>query len=245
MFEVLLAGLIGLVASFLSNISGGGGSLIVLPSLLAMDVPSKTAIGSVKLGNVGLVLGSAASSRKQEVIRRDYLWPLIITAVFAAILGPLISLRLPDETVKLISSIFILATAASCFMTWRMAAVRQEVSIRSRYVGYAAYFVAITTLSGFGSGVGMLNTYILIGFLGMTPVEAISTRRIVGLVGLPLQLSLFIGSGNVNVPLGLGLLVGSLIGGYAGMHVAIRQGNEFVKRAMAVVSILLVASLFI
>lgn len=245
MFEIILVGLVGAVSSFLSNISGGGGSLIMLPLLLALGVPARSAIGAIKLGGVGLVLGSAASSKNKQVIRKDYLPALVATIVVAAILGPSLSLRFSDETVKNISAVLIVVTAVTSFATWRMAAEAREVTAKSRYVGYFVYFVAVTILSGFGSGIGVLNTYILIAFLGMTPLEAISTRRIVGMFGLPLQLVLFIGTGNIDIPMGLSMLVGCTIGGFFGMRAAIRKGNEFVKRAMAIVSILLVLSLFI
>lgn len=66
-----------------------------------------------------------------------------------------------------------------------------------------------------------------------------------GLVAVPLQLVAFAATGNINFMLGFSMLIGSLAGGMLGIRLAIRQGNEFLKRAMAVVSILLVLSLFI
>lgn len=243
--ETLAVILLGFTSSFLSNISGGGGALITLPALIALGIPPLEAIGSIKIGALGLVFGSVAKLKGTDTVRKDYLYPLIAIAITASILGPQISTQLNDEAVKLISSIFIVITACASLASWKLASNNRNVSKLSRRIGYFLYFLTLTVLSGFGSGLGILINYVLIGFLGMTALETLSTRRVVGLIGLPLQLIAFVVTGHFNLAVGLALLVGSLAGGYLGLHVAIKRGNEFVKKAMAIASILLVLSLFL
>src|SRR5688500_963408 len=105
MLEIFLVAIIGLITSFLSNLSGGGGSMIILPALLAMGIPPLTAIGTNKLGSVGLVIGSAFSAKGKQVVRKDYLKQMIIVVALASIIGPLVALKLSQNQVKIISSV--------------------------------------------------------------------------------------------------------------------------------------------
>lgn len=244
MAEVLFITLVGFVTSFLSNIAGGSGSVILLPLLLALGVSPPAAVGTDKLTALGLVIGSSLSAKGKKVVRKDYLKPLLGVATLASVIGPLIALNLEASQVRVVSSALIVITAIASIVSWKVAHKPREVNAHSKYFGYLLYFLVTCLLAGFGSA-GLLNTYILIGFLGMSAIETISTRRIVGLVGVPIQLLLFARAGQINWEVGVGLLVASLGGGYLGLNSAIKLGNQIVKRAMAVVSIILVISLFI
>lgn len=245
MIEFIAVLLLGIVASFLSNISGGGGALLLLPAMLHLGVPPLKAIGTIKLGAIGLIAGSIMSARHKGVVRWDYLKPLLIITVVTSIIGPQLAFVPSDNTLILISSIIIVITAAATLASWRMAGFAREVTKWQKYWGYTVFFLISTVFAGFGSGMGILVNYVLIGFLGMTAVQTLSTRRVLQIIGIPLQLIFFIGQGAVDIPLGIALILGTAIGGFLGLNTAIRKGNTFVKRAMAVVSIILVISLFV
>lgn len=244
MVEVLVFAA-GFLASFLSGMAGGGGIIITLPLLLALNVPPLQAIGTAKLGTLGLLVGSFFEVRGKSIVRKDYLWPLVTIAAVASLLGPQLSLRLDSDTVKAVSSAMIIFTALVSLASWRIAGKRRNVSKLSKYSGFALYFFLTTLLASFGSGIGLLSTYALIILLGMTPIETIATRRIVGLVGTPLQLLSFIAAAQVDYRFGAALFLGSLLGARLGLRISLKRGNEFVKKAMAVTSLLLVISLFI
>lgn len=243
--EIFLIFLLGVVTSFLSNIAGGGGELIMLPTLLALGVNPLHAIGSGKLGGFGLIIGSNLSSHRKGVVRKDYFKPLLVAVLISSIAGPLIAFNISEQAVKIVIVTLIVIAAVVAIISWHLADHERRVKRWQRRAGYAVYTATTTMLSGFGSGIGLLNTYVLIALLGMSPIQAISTRRYMGLVGLPIQTLPFIISGNIDYQISLALFFGTLIGSYFGLNTAIKQGNVFVKRMMAAVSLLLVASLFI
>lgn len=245
MVEFVAVLLLGVVSSFLSNISGGGGALILLPTLLHLKVPPLQAIGTIKLGAIGIIMGSVAGARHKGVVRRDFIKPLLIITIITSVLGPQLSLIPGENVAKLASSVLIIITALASLASWRMAGASRTATKWQRYSGYALFFIISMLFAGFGSGLGILVNYVLIGFLGMTAVETISTRRVIQIVGIPLQLVSFVSQGEVNVPLGIALIIGTALGGFMGMNMAIKKGNEFVKKAMALVSIILVISLFV
>ncbi len=244
MFLLLIA-LLGFASSILSNISGGAGSLILLPALLVLGVEPIVAIGTIKAAGIGLVVGTSFGSRKKKLIRKEHVKPLLVASIVASFLGPLLSLSLSNHSVKIISSALIIITALFSLYSWNKTAEAQKFSRKSEIVGYCLYFFSSLFLAGFGSGIGLLSTYILINIIGMSALEAVSTRRLVGLVAGPLQLLPFLLSHKVDVGLGIALLLGSLLGGYVGLHVAIKQGNEFIKRMTAISAIVLLIFAFV
>ncbi len=244
MIEVLVF-FVGFVASFLSGMAGGGGILIVMPFLLALNVSPVQAIATAKMGTLGLLVGSAVEVRGKKIVRKEYLWPLIIIAAAASIIGPQITLNTDPETIKIVSSIMIALTAIVSLVSYRIVGKNRSVSKLSLYAGFLLYFILTILLAGFGSGLGLLSTYALIILLGMTPIETIATRRVVGLVGTPLQLLSFIVAAQVDFKLGIALFLGSFLGSRLGVRISLKRGNNFVKKAMAITSLALVISLFI
>jgi len=241
----LLVFAVGFIASFLSGVAGGGGILITVPLLLALGTPPVQAIATAKMGTLGLFIGSALEVRGKGVVRKEHLWPLIIISAVASLIGPQITLHTNAETVKIVSSALIVLTALVSLASWRISGKSRKVSKPSRYSGYALYFILTVLLASFGSGLGLLSTYALIILLGMAPIETIATRRIVGLIGTPLQLAAFIIAGQVDFGFGIALFFGSLLGASFGVRISLKRGNQFVKRAMAISSLALVLSLFI
>ncbi len=245
MVELVFVFVLGVVSSFLSNIGGGAGYFILLPALQLLGVPPTAAIGTIKFGGVGIMVGSMVSARNKNIIRKDYLKPLLILTVIASIVGPQFTFLFSDNAVKVISSIIVVVTALASIASWRIAEGSRKVTPKQKYGGYLLFFIISVVFSGFGSGLGILVNYVLIGFLGLSAIETISTRRFLGLLSLPLQLIFFLGHGAVNIPLGSTLFVGTAVGGFLGLNLAVKRGNVFVKRIMAAVALILVITLFI
>lgn len=245
MSTLLIVALLGLGNSFLSNMAGGGGARILFPALVLLGFAPIDAVGTIKLGALGLGIGSALTTKGKEVVRMDHMKPLLLIVIAASLLGPIISLNLSQDIVKVISSTMIVITAVASIISWRMAKSGGKVSAKSKYTGYLLYFVAVTLLAGFGSSIGLLMSYIIIGFLGFSAIEAVSTRRVLGLVGLPLQILPFALQGSVDYLIGSVLFVGMAAGGYIGLHTAMKLGSGFLRGSMAVMSIILVGLLFI
>ncbi|OGL34682.1 hypothetical protein A3F65_03205 [Candidatus Saccharibacteria bacterium RIFCSPHIGHO2_12_FULL_47_16b] len=242
--DELIIFLVGLVTSFLAGLSGGGAGLIILPVLIGLGLGPIESLGALKMGLIGLVVSSLFSKSARPHVRKDHLRPLILIAAVASVLGPLLAFNLTDSQVKFFSGGLILVVAVASLLTWKIASHTRQVSKKSEYIGYASYFVGGAVLAGFGAGVSLLNNYIVIGLLGMSSLESISTRRMVGLVAVPIQFLMFALGGQVNYPAGWILIGAMAIGGLLGLNYAVKKGNEFVKKVMAATAIVLVILLF-
>lgn len=243
--DYLILLILGLITSFASNVTGGGGALILLPVLIGLGLSPIDAIGTIIFGAVGFVIGSNLSRPARGHIRRDHLLPLTAIVSTASIIGPLISINLSQNSVKAISGTLIIITAIVSLLTWNQASHTRRLSSRSHLFGYGLYFITSTLVAGFTSGIGLLSGYILIGLVGMSALETIATRRVAGLIGVPIQLIIYAVSGHVHVAYGFVGAISSFIGAYYGINYAVKKGNYFVKKAMAVTAIILVILFFI
>ena len=216
----------------------------MLPVLIGLGLSPIDAIGTIILGAVGFVIGSAVSRHARGIVRRDHIVPMIFIVAAASLIGPFISVNLSQNTVKAISGSMIILTAVVSLLTWSRASHSRSVSLSSRYFGYSLYFVTSTLLAGFSSGIGLLSNYILVGLVGMSAIETIATRRIAGLIGVPIQLGIYATTGHVHLVFGLLLSLSSFFGAYFGINYAIKKGSDFVKKAMAATAIVLVILTF-
>lgn len=72
-------------------------------------------------------------------------------------------------------------------------------------------------------------------FFGFTALEANATKRIPGLAKEIVTIPAFIFAGIISYDNGIVLMLGSLIGGYVGAHIAVKKGNVFVKIVLTIV----------
>lgn len=231
MNDLLITFGIGLLASFLSGMAGGGGGLITTPFFVLLGIPPQMAIATTKFGGLGITLGSMAKFWNTKHVRSDFVMYLSVLSVVAALLGTRILLNSSNELVqKFIGGMMLIAVP---FLLIKNMGVKSlPTTYLKEVIGYVLYFINLVLQSAFGTGIGMTVSLILMGFFGFTALEAIATRRIPGFILSLASLLAYMASGIVNYGHGIAVFFGMLIGGYIGSHVAIKKGNSFVKWAM-------------
>ena len=99
-------------------------------------------------------------------------------------------------------------------------------------------FFAIGVYGGFvQAGVGFL---IITGLLahGLDLVRINAVKVFVTLIFTVAALAVFVAHGQVDWPLGLALAAGNAAGGWAGTHVAIKKGHDWIKKVVSLVVLL-------
>ena len=232
--ELLLTFIVGVFASILSGIAGGGGGLISAPFFILIGLPPQVAVATTKFGALGLTLGSLAKLHKTEHIRKEYVVSLSILSVIAALIGSQLLLASHDALIEKLVGTMVLATIPFLFLK-NMGVVRTQPSRLRQIIGYVLYFAILVLQAAFGAGVGMTLMIVMMGLMGFTALEANATRRVPGFVLAAVALAVYILSGVVYYGHGIAMLGGMLVGGYIGTHIAIKQGNVFVKAIFAIV----------
>jgi len=234
MSELVWTFLVGIAASIVSGMAGGGGGLISSPFFILIGLPPQVAVATTKFGALGLTLGSLAKFRQTENVRKEHVLYLSILSVAAALIGSQVLLATSDELVEKLVGVMMLVAIPFLFMK-DMGMVRTQPSRLRQVAGYVAYFIILVLQAAFGAGVGMTLMIVMMGLMGFTALEASATRRIPGFLLAAVALAVYMFSDVVYYGHGLAMMAGMLIGGYIGTHIAIKQGNQFVKAVFAIV----------
>ena len=242
MLDHALIFVISLAANMFSALSGAGAGLIQLPVLIFLGLPFGIALATHKVATVALGIGATVRHLRESHLERQFAVFMVIAGVPGVILGASIILQVPDRAAQI--ALGILTMALGVYSIFSPELGQQYMPVRRDRRGYTTGGIslfAIGVLNGsLTSGTGLFVTLWLIRWFGMDYKRAVAYTLV--LVGL-----FWNGTGAITLGL-LGeiywrwlpaLLLGSVIGGYLGAHLAIVKGNRVIKRAFEAVTLLI------
>ena len=247
-YDQLILFFISLLANIFSAFSGGGAGLIQLPALIFLGLPFSLALATHKVASVALGVGATLRHVRERSLEGRFAIFILLTGVPGVVLGASLILQVPD---RMAQTALGLLTVSLGIYSWCKPSLGQELNPRHRdasgfVVGGLVLFVIGILNGSLTSGTGLFVTLWLVGWFGLDYKHAVAYTLV--LVGLAWN-----GSGAITLGL-LGsiqwswlpaLLLGSLLGGYIGAHLAITQGNAWIKRAFEVITVLVGAKLIL
>ena len=239
--EHLVLFLVSLVANLFSAFSGGGAGLIQLPVLIFLGLPFAIALATHKVASVALGIGATVRHLKEGGLERRLVIQIMAFGLPGVVLGANIILQVPERPAEIALG---LLTAGLGIYSWLNPGLGQELRTVNRgqhglAVGGAVLFIIGALNGSLTSGTGLFVTLWLVRWFGLDYRRAIAYTLI--LVGV-----FWNGTGALTLGI-LGeirwswlpaLLLGSLLGGYLGAHLAIKSGNRWIKRAFEIVTLL-------
>jgi len=242
MLEHLLIFVISLIANVFSALAGGGAGLIQLPVLIFLGLPFGVALATHKVATIALGIGATARHLRDSQLERQFALFMVIIGVPGVILGASFILQVPDQMAQIALGILTLGLSVYSFFSPELGQQHKPAHRNLKgYVGGGIVLFMIAILNGsLTSGTGLFVTLWLIRWFGMDYKRAVAYTLV--LVGL-----FWNGAGAITLGI-LGeiywlwipaLLLGSLLGGYLGAHLAIVKGNKLIKRSFEVVTLLI------
>jgi uncharacterized membrane protein YfcA len=218
------------------NSVAGGGSFVAFPALLFAGVPPVPANAT---NTIALWPGSLASAvayrRELRDVRRELL-PLGAASLLGGAAGSVLLLRTSDHTfVLLIPWLLLFATMLFTFggsVARKMGGGAQA----SLGVGIAAQLFIGLYGGYFGGGIGIMMLAVL-SLLGMTDIHRMnSLKAVLGTLVNGVAVVAFVIAGAVAWAPGSVMVVGGIVGGYAGAAIARRVEPSLVRRLVLVVA---------
>ena len=240
--EQFILFLISLVANTFSAFSGGGAGLIQFPVLIFLGLSFGVALATHKVASVALGLGAVLRYLRTSKLERQFVLLLLVAGVPGVVLGGSLILQVPDRMAEI--ALGILTGGLGIYSILKKALGQVYAPLHRDQAGYVMggtmlFFLGFLNGS-LTSGTGLFVTIWLVIWFGMDYQRAVAYTLI--MVGL-----FWNGSGAITLGI-LGdirwdwlpaLLLGSLLGGYVGSHLAIKHGNRWIKRAFEVVTLLI------
>lgn len=235
-WSIFGAFVVGIIASSYGA-AVGGGALLTVPALIWLGVPVVEAVATSKLGSMGVSTAGLVAFGRAKMIDWRLGFAMVALQMVGTLIGTYALLSLPVGWVKRAVAVVILLVLG--LLLAFPAAGLEPVDIPRdswRYrTGYLCTFF-LGVLSGFfQGGGGTLAAYIMILFFGQTFLQSAGTRKIPFFATTLLSLLILFPMGKIYLGVGIALLVGSLIGGTIGSHLAMKQGNLWVRRVFLLV----------
>lgn len=234
--------IISFVANLFSSFSGGGAGLVQLPALIFLGLPFTLALATHKVASVALGVGASVRHWKDRRLQWPFVVIMLLVGVPGVMLGAQLIVHVPERAAEIALGILTIGLGVYSYVNPQLGQVDAEQNRDKRgYVIGAFGLFLIAILNGsLTSGTGLFATLWLVRWFGMDYLRAVAHTLV--LVGLAWN-----GTGAVTLGILVDiywewipvLLIGSLVGGYMGAHLAISKGNKAIKRAFEVITFLI------
>ena len=235
--EFIGALVVGFLASMVSAISTGG-ALINIPGLIFLGFNPVTAIATSRLSAIAGSLSALYRYHKSKQILWHILPTLLVISVIGGLIGPKLLMQIDAATLEPTIGIILLLMLPVLFINNKFGVTTKSVTPRYKVLSWAILLLIMAFSTMFGIGGGTFLLYALIYFFGMTLTQANATGQAMWLFGTMSAFVSYASQGVVDYSLAIPLVIGSIIGGYTGAHIAIKKGSSWVKWLLAIVIVL-------
>ena len=244
--EQLILFIISLIANLFSAFAGGGAGLIQLPALIFLGLPFSIALATHKVASVALGIGATARHLRESALELPFALFILAFGIPGVVLGASLILHVPDQVARVALGLLTISLGAFSWCRPALGLVHAPCH-RTRagfLLGGGGLFLIGVLNGSLTSGTGLFVTIWLVLWFGLDYRRAVAYTLV--LVGVfwngsgALTLGLL---GNIRWSWLPALLMGSLLGGYTGAHLAIVKGNRWIKRVYEVITVLVGVSL--
>lgn len=241
-FFLLIVG--GFIAGCI-NVLAGGGSLITLPLLIFMGLPSSIANATNRVAIFAQNIFAVKGFRDKGISAYPYSLHLGISASFGAVIGAFVSLDLDDELFKkIIATVMVVVIIITVFKPKTKESIEEKMTLRSKTIGIISFFF-VGLYGGFiQAGIGFIIIAILTNLNGFSLVKTNSAKVFAALVYTGAALAVFIYKDAVNWQYGLTLAAGNSLGGAVISRWSVKKGDKWIRWFMVVTVIVLAIKLW-
>jgi uncharacterized membrane protein YfcA len=219
-------------ACFFSSLSGGGAGLILLPVLLFTGLPFINALASHKLAVGFIGIGSTIRYVREDLIDWRVFWWTALVGLPFVVLGTRFAAAVPGEVMRPLVGGMIVAMVLISLVRKAAPGVfePERLSPRLLLIGSIALAPAAFYSGWISAGAGVFTTFIYLWLLRYDQLHAtVMTLSANGIFWNGVGAVAHVAMGHVIWPLAPGLILGALLGSYAGASVGIKRGNRFLR----------------
>jgi uncharacterized protein len=234
--------------SSISSIVGaviGGVSLVTIPLLILLGLPTHTAIGTDRFGVMGIgIMGWYLFHRKGLI---DYKIGVAtgIPTLVGSFLGAHLALQIHESALRLVIAAISVLLLPIIVLSPRMGVEKRQRSLRKRdYLVGGLLTFTVGIYGGFyGAMAATFLAYILVLWFSQTFLESAATLKIGSLCMTATAAAVFVSKGAVHYPLAITVFCGCCIGSLIGVHFSVKLGSVWIKRAFILLVLIMIIKL--
>jgi uncharacterized membrane protein YfcA len=234
---------LGLATSFVGT-NTGGGSLITIPGMIALGLPSASAIASARMSSIGSSLAGLRQFHKSGKVDYKLAWPAALLSVIGAIIGAMILVHIPEALLIKVVGLLTLVLLGFSYLIKKHLKLGPEPSKLKKFVGYGL-FLFTSMIGSFFGGQGILTTPIFVIFFHKTYSESAGTRKITTFVTAVVSAIVYGFHGLIDWWAVAALMAGTIIGSTIGAKYALKKGDAWMEKVFNIVAVLLAMKLLL
>jgi len=236
--------LFGFVAAVI-NVLAGGGSFLTLPLLIFLGLPAGIANGTNRVGVFAQNVSAAFGFHRHQVLPVKWALGVSVPAVVGAALGVWAALHVPDIAFKRILSLVMLAMTLGTLL---YRSIRRTAGIEPQRASHWTMIVGFFFTGLYGgflqAGVGFL-ALAMTSLAGLDMVRGNAVKVFTIMLLTLLSLAVFASTGHINWPAGIALGLGNLLGGVAGVRIAVLKGHKWLEHVVTATVVVFAALLWV
>lgn len=248
MIDQVLLFFVSLIANLFSALAGGGAGLLQLPALLFLGLPFGVALATHKVASVFLGIGATIRHMKSANLNGRFVAVVLLFGLPGVYLGANTILLVPDQLAQFALGVLTLGLG---LYSWLKPELGQSLALKNQHLsgmllGGGVLFLIGALNGSLTSGTGLFVTLWLVRWFGLDYKLAVAyTLVLVGIFWNGTGAMTLGVQGQIEWSWLPALIIGSLIGGYLGAHLAIVKGNQLVKRSFEVITVAVGVSLIV
>jgi hypothetical protein len=231
-WQLTLYGVISVIMSVLSGIAGAGGGFIMTPLSILLGLTPAQAVSSGKFNGLAVTLGSLGGLRvNRSHIRKRGIVAISLLALAVGLIVPAVIKAFESQWYQITLGVIILLLIP--VMVYKKVGLKpHRPTGLQKSIGSILLAVSLFLQGVFSGGLGTLVNIVLMGFLGMSAIEANITKRLSQVVLNVVIILGVLGSGLIYWPVVFIGMITATLGGYIGGHLALKKGDEFIMTIM-------------
>lgn len=245
LLHILLVILTGIAAGFL-NVNAGGGSLIAMPVLIFLGLPSAVANGTNRIALIIQNIIAVANFKSKGFFDWKLSIVFALPAVIGSVIGSNLAISMSGEVFNKILAVVMLVVLA--LIIWKpqkkLEAKKETLEKKDKIIGAIVFFFVGIYGGVIQAGAGFIIIAALTLITGYSLVKINSMKVFIIAIYTVLSLLIFIINGKVNWVYGLSLAVGNGIGAYIGSNFSVKKGDKWIKVILIITVVFMAAKLF-
>jgi len=237
---------VGTAASFYGTLIGGS-SLITIPLLILMGLPPHTALGTDRIGVIGLLAAGWYKFHRKRLVNYRIGTAMVLPALTGSFLGAKIVLQIDEAVLKLIIAGLTVLMVLFIILRPHIGIEKATAPVKtSDYLIGALMTFFVGVYAGFyGALAGTFLFYIFLMWFKQTFLESAGTFKIAGFFMNIMAAVVFAANGAVDYSMGIVLFAGSFIGSFIGAHYSDRLGNVWIRRFFILIIVIMIIKLVV
>ena len=234
-WEYLVLVAVGFAAGFINTLAGGG-SLLTLPMLIFLGLPSAVANGTNRIAILIQTFFATAGFKSKGVSTFPFNIYLGISAMLGAFLGAKIAVDIQGEIFNKILAVIMIVVVALMVFKPKLEADFQKERLTGYHLWVAIFaFFFIGIYGGFiNAGIGFIIMLFLHYFNKMSLIRVNATKVSLVFVYTIGALIMFALNDKIDWMVGLILAIGNASGAWVGSRWSVKKGDGVIKAAMVI-----------